>query len=246
MDFGVASASNLPMTYSGGTTQPGGPVVFGPDLWEDMGEVAFIEALNTWGSTMHREVFSLRADLNATQAGVTGAFGQAQDAVRDLVTAFRAEVVAMRQTTAYEANQTLANLERVVAEARARFGEQDARFAADLSELAQRLQAADAWAQAEPARVAAIVQAAPPWLSAPPVTPPQRAAQPAAADSPGRLVVGPALLTSPAWATRAAVGPAPGTWDISAAGRPGPAPPDPGPAAAPAAAAPPAAGGPTQ
>jgi hypothetical protein len=222
MDFGVASASHLPMTYSGGTTQPGGPVVFGPDLWEDMGEVAFIEALNTWGSTMHREVFSLRADLNATQAGVTGAFGQAQDAVRDLVTAFRAEVVAMRQTTAYEANQTLANLERVVAEARARFGEQDARFAADLSELAQRLQAADAWAQAEPARVAAIVQAAPPWLSAPPVTPPQRAAQPFGADSPGHLTVGPALVTSPAWATyaagRTAAGPAPhDAWAAAAA-----------------------------
>ena len=64
------------MTYGGGT-QPGGPVAFGPDLWEDMGEVAFIEALNTWGSTMHREVVSLRADLSATQAGVSGAFGQA-------------------------------------------------------------------------------------------------------------------------------------------------------------------------
>ena len=76
MDFGVASASHLPMTYGGGT-QPGGPVAFGPDLWEDMGEVAFIEALNTWGSTMHREVVSLRADLSATQAGVSGAFGQA-------------------------------------------------------------------------------------------------------------------------------------------------------------------------
>ncbi len=121
MDFGVASASNLPMTYVGGPTQPGGPADLGPDLWEDMGEVAFIENLNAWGSSLHREVLTLRADLSATQAGVSGAFGQAQDAVRDLVTAFRIEVVAMRQTTMHEAQQSLANLEHIVEEARARF-----------------------------------------------------------------------------------------------------------------------------
>ncbi len=72
MDFaggGVASASNLPMTHGG--AQPGGPVVLGPDLWEDMGEVAFIDALNAWGSGMHREVLSLRTDLTATQVGVS-------------------------------------------------------------------------------------------------------------------------------------------------------------------------------
>ncbi len=61
MDFGVASASNLPMTYAGATTQPGGPADLGPDLWEDMGEVAFIENLNAWGSSLHREVLTLRA-----------------------------------------------------------------------------------------------------------------------------------------------------------------------------------------
>ena len=77
MDFDVASASNLPMTEAFGSTQPGGHAVLGPDLWEDMGEVAFIEALNTWGSSMHREVLTLRADLSATQAGVSGAFDQA-------------------------------------------------------------------------------------------------------------------------------------------------------------------------
>ncbi len=54
MDFGGGSAAALPMTHGG--TQPGGPVVLGPDLWEDMGEQAFVEQLNAWGSGMHREV----------------------------------------------------------------------------------------------------------------------------------------------------------------------------------------------
>ena len=162
MDFGGGSGNTaLPMTDAFGSTQPGGHAVLGPDLWEDMGEQAFVEQLNAWGSGMHREVLALRADLSATQVGVSGAFVQAQDAVRELVAAFRIEVLAMRQTTMYEAQQSLIRLEQVVEEARARFGEQDARFASGLGELAQRLQAADAWAQAEPARVAAIVHAAP-------------------------------------------------------------------------------------
>ncbi len=125
-----------------------------------------------------------------------GIRGRAQEAVGELVAAFRVEVVAMRQQSAYEAQQSLARLVQVVDEARARFGEQDTRFPSNLGELAQRLQAADAWAQAEPARIAAIIRAAP---AAPaPVTPPARAAQPAAEDSPGLLAVGPALLGSPA------------------------------------------------
>ncbi len=226
MDFAAASASSLAMTGAFGSTQPGGHAVLGPDLWEDMGEVAFIENLNSWGADMHREVLALRTDLTATQVGVSGAFGQAQEAVQDLVAAFRVEVVAMRQTTMLEAQRSLANLEHVVEEARARFGEQDARFTSGLVELAQRLQAADAWAQAEPARIAAIVRAAP---AAPaPVTPPARAAQPFGADSPGRLVMGPALLTSPAWAGHVSMSPAPGSWDAYAAGRAaqGPAPHD--------------------
>ncbi len=94
----------------------------GPDLWEDMGEQAFVEALNAWGSGMHREVLALRADLSSTQAGVSGAFGQAQEAVRDLVAAFRIEVLAMRQTTMLEAQASLVRLEHVVKEAHARFG----------------------------------------------------------------------------------------------------------------------------
>ncbi len=232
MDFGVASESNLAMTRGG--AQQAGPAVLGPALFEQMGEPALVAALNARGGAMRGEVLALRADLGATHAAVSGAFVQAQEAVHDLVTTFRIEVVAMRQTTMYEAQQSLARLEQVVEEARARFGEQDARFASGLGELAQRLQAADAWAQAEPPRVAAIVHAvpAPPWLSAPPPvhrTPPP-AAQPAAADSPGHLVLGPALAASPAWdpwaAGRAAQGPAPpDAWAAGQAAQAAPVPP---------------------
>jgi hypothetical protein len=231
MDFGAASAGGLSMTSGG--TQHGGPVVFGPDLWEDMGEQAFVEALNAWGGGMHREVAALRTDLSATQVSVSSAFVQAQETVRELVSAFRVEVLTMRQTTMVEAQQSLERLTQVVEEARARFGEQDARFASGLGELAQRLVAADAWAQDEPARIAAIVHASAPQPA--PATPPQRTAQPVGADSPGRLVMGPGLLTSPAWAAK---NPAPGSWDTYAAGRAaaGPAPLDAWAAAAAAAA----------
>ena len=89
----------------------------GPSLFEGMSGPALMAALNTWGSAMHSEVLALRADLGATQASVSGAFVQAEDAVRELVTAFRIEVVAMRQTTLHEAQQSLARLEQVVHEA---------------------------------------------------------------------------------------------------------------------------------
>ncbi len=188
MDFAGGAAAALAMT--GGGAQQGGPAVLGPDLWEDMGEEALVAALNEWGAGMHREVLALRSDLSATQAEVSGAFGQAQDAVRDLVTAFRIEVVAMRQTTMYEARQSLDRLEQVVEEARARFGEQDARFSSGLGELAQRLQAADVWAQAEPSRIAAAVQAVPaPWLGAARPSTPPRAAPLGAPDSPHLVVL---------------------------------------------------------
>ncbi len=99
-------------------------------------------------------------------------------AVRELVVACSVGVVAMGQPTMLEAQASLARLEHVVEEARARFGEQDARFTAGLGELAHGLQAADTWAQAEPARIAAAVQAVPaaPWLGAArPSTPPRAA-----------------------------------------------------------------------
>ncbi len=43
MDFAGGTAAALAMT---GGPQPGGPAVLGPDLWEDMGEQAFVESLN--------------------------------------------------------------------------------------------------------------------------------------------------------------------------------------------------------
>jgi hypothetical protein len=192
---------------------------------------------------MHREVLALRSDLGATQAAVSGAFVEAEASVRQLVTAFRIEVVAMRQTTALEAQASLARLGQVVEEARARFDTQDARFTTGLAELAQRMQAVDTWAQAEPSRIAAAVQAVPaPWLgTARPgsATPPPRAAPLGAPDSP-HLVIGAGLLTSPAWAGRAAMSPAAGSWDTYAAGRAaqGPEAPHDAWAAAAAAAAP--------
>ena len=182
-DSAGASASTLAET---GRTRQSGQAVFGPCLDVDMGEAALVAALNAWGSARDREALALRA-----QAGVEAAFERAQAGVSatlvGIIEAFRTEAETMRQHAAYEAHQSLARPERVVSEAGARFGEQDARFAAGLGELAQRLQAADTWAQGETARVAAMMQAAP---APPPVpsTPPA-----------GRLVVGPTLVSSPAW-----------------------------------------------
>jgi hypothetical protein len=169
-----------------------------------MGEAALIVALNAWSSAKDRDILTLRTDLLATQVGVSGAFTQAQEAVQHIVDAFRDEAHAMRQTTFYEAQQSVSRLELVVAEARSKFDEQDARFTAGLVELAGRLQSADAWAQAEPARVAALMQAAPvpavpawmlappSWLTAPPgMTTPPRAEHPA-----GRLSLSPLLLAA--------------------------------------------------
>jgi hypothetical protein len=121
MEGTAASASSLVPT-AGGTTQAGSAVL-GPALTERMGESALVAALNAWGSAMHSEVLALRADLGATHAAVSGAFGQAETTVRDIVAAFRTEVVTIRQTTQYEAQASLSRLEQVVDEARARFGE---------------------------------------------------------------------------------------------------------------------------
>jgi hypothetical protein len=218
---GAAGASASTLAHAGMAAQPPGQAAFGPCLREDMSAASTVAALNAWGSARDREAQQLRADLTATQFGVSGAFEQAQAAVQDLVAAFRVEVIGMSRTTQHEAQQSLERLTQVVEEARARFGEQDARFAAGLGELAQRLQAADTWAQQEPARVAALVQAAPPpWLTAPVPSTPPNAQRPGADGSPGRLSVGPALQaslselrSSPAWAAyargRSALGPEP-------------------------------------
>ncbi len=157
LDTAGASASTLARTLgpAGGTQTQ-----VGPGLYMHMGEAALIDALNAWGSAKDREVLALKADLLATQVGISGAFQQAQGAVQGIVDAFRTEAQAMRQATFHEAQQSIVRLEEVVNQARARFDDQDVRFAAGLAELARGVLAADAWAQAEPARVAALVQAA--------------------------------------------------------------------------------------
>jgi hypothetical protein len=202
------------MAQAGFSTQSSGQAVFGPCLHEAMSPASTVDALNAWGSARDREAYQLRMDLTATQMGVSGAFSQAQAAVQELVTAFRVEVGAMRATSLHEAQASLERLELVVSDARARFGEQDARFAAGLGALAQRLQAADSWAQEEPTRVAALLVAAAPAPPAPGWrTPPQ----PDLATSPARLILGPALSSPTGWAAyaagRAAQGPeAPDAW----------------------------------
>ncbi len=105
---GVTGASSS--TLVGGATRrddPSGQAVLGPGLVDDMGGPALVAAMNAWGGAMHGEVLALRAELGSTQAAVAGAFGQAETTVRDIVTAFQAEVVAMRATTLYEAQASL-------------------------------------------------------------------------------------------------------------------------------------------
>ncbi len=188
-DSAGASSSALAETTRR-TTQ--GQAVLGPCLYENMGEPALIAALNAWGSARDREADALRADLAATKAVVEMTFDQAQAGVSatllNIIEAFRSEAAMMQQQAGYEAQQSLARLTQVVSEARTRFDAQDARFGAGLAEVAQRLQVVDAWAQAEPTRVAAMMQAAPAPLPPVPSTPPA-----------GRLVVGPTLVSSPAW-----------------------------------------------
>jgi hypothetical protein len=231
-DFGAGASASTVQTRTGAA--PSGQAVLGPGLVAGMTEPALMAALNAWGGAMHGEVLALRADLGSTQAAVAGAFGQAEATVRDIVTAFQAEVVAMRQTTLYEAQASLNRLEVVVSEAKTRFGEQDARFTAGLAQLSQRLQEADTWAQGEHGRVAAVVNAAPApapapdWFGSPPAlpsTPLLRPAQPQPPQQPQPQPQQPQQQLpqemhppgmSPAWAAWAAnrggADPAAGAW----------------------------------
>ncbi len=215
-DSAGASSSALAET---GMTRPSGQAVFGPCLHEQMDSAALIAALNAWGSARDRELEALRADLATTKAVVEMTFDQAQAGVSatllNIIEAFRAEAGGMQQQANHEAQQSLARLEHVVSEARTRFDQQDARFAAGLGELAQRLQVVDAWAQAEPARVAAMMQAAPaaartspagPALPPVPITPPGVGRL----GSPGHACGGAGASVWAAYAAgRAAEGPAP-------------------------------------
>ncbi len=156
MDFAGGTEATLAMT--GGVTQAAGPLL-GPCLHPGMGEVAMLERLNSWGVARDRELVDLRADLVTAQAGVSGAFGQAERALLGIATDWRLESEAMRQSGQREAAAAMSRLELVVGDARARFAAQDAARNADLSELGRRLSIIDGWAQAEPQRVNAQVLA---------------------------------------------------------------------------------------
>ncbi len=147
----------------------------GPCLTVNMGEAATVAALNSWGASRDSELIQLRlvvaahagelgqlrGEVGRTQVVVASAFEVAQAALQAIVDNFRVEAAKLRYDGEVAATQSLSRLELVVGEARARFDSQDALVAQGLGELAQRLQAVDAWAQAEPARVAALVEAAP-------------------------------------------------------------------------------------
>ncbi len=148
----------------------------GPCLSVGMGEAATVASLNAWGAARDAELIQLRlvvaahagelgqlrGDVGLTQTVVASAFEQAQAQLQSIVANFRVEAAKLRYDDEVAAAQALSNLEQVVVGARSRFDAQDALIAQGLSELAQRLQVVDTWAQAEPMRVAAMVQAAAP------------------------------------------------------------------------------------
>ncbi len=108
----------------------------GPGLTEGMGEASLVARLNAWGAARDSETLDLKANLSATQVGVSSAFDQAKETLLAIVTNFRAEAEATRQQGQYEAAQSVARLEQVVTEARTRFDAQDGRFSDGLNELA--------------------------------------------------------------------------------------------------------------
>ena len=170
MDTAGASASTL--ARGAGSS---GQAAFGPCLVEEMSAASLVAALNAWGSARDRQLHALRLDLAATKAVVEISFDQASAGVsatlQNIIDGFRTEATMMQQQTGHEAQQSIARLQQVVTEARARFDEQDVRLAAGFSQLGERLQAADTWARDEPTRVAAMMQAAPAPQPAP-TTPP--------------------------------------------------------------------------
>ena len=170
----VASASSLAL-FAAQVSEGQTVGQVGPCLTVNMGEAATVAALNSWGASRDSELIQLRlvvaahagelgqlrGEVGRTQIVVASAFEVAQAALQAIVDNFRVEAAKLRYDGEVAAAQSLSNLEQVVGAARSRFDAQDALVAQGLGELAQRLQAVDAWAQAEPARVAAIVQAAP-------------------------------------------------------------------------------------
>ncbi len=93
----------------------------GPCLLPGMSEAAVFERLNSWGVGRDRELASLRADLLSAQAGVSGAFSQAERTLVSIAGDWRLEAEETRMNAQREAAAAMARLELVVGEARARF-----------------------------------------------------------------------------------------------------------------------------
>mgnify|MGYP000308641655 CR=1 FL=1 len=146
-----SAVGGLAITYGAGVE-----TYLGPGLQPGMLDAEVFYRLNTWGAARDSELVDLRASLASTQTIVDATFVEARGLLMTIVHEFRREAEVSRNHGAYEAAQSLACLERVVAEARARFDAQDARVTQDLGELARRVAAP----------TAAVFQAAPapPWL----------------------------------------------------------------------------------
>ncbi len=134
------SAIGLAIGYGGGTAQ----TYLGPGLVQGMSEAQAFERLNAWGIARDGELVDLKSNLTNLQSAVGTTFAEARATLLQIVVDFRGEAETLRQHSHYEAQQGLANLEQVVAEARQRFDTQDARHTQDLGELARRISAAPA------------------------------------------------------------------------------------------------------
>ncbi len=115
------SAVGLAITAGVGATH------LGPGLAPGMGEAEAFERLNAWGIARDGELLDLRANLASTQTIVQATFEQARATLLTIVVDFRAEADTMRQHGLLEAQQSVARLEQVVAEARQRFDAQEVR-----------------------------------------------------------------------------------------------------------------------
>ncbi len=126
-----------------------------------MGDAEVFERLNAWGIARDGELLDVRSGLANTQAAVGATFAEARGTLLQIVHDFRLEAETMRNHGAYEAAQSLARLNQVVAEARARFDAQDARVTQDLNDLAQRVAAQQQHLQQQQQ------QTQPPFVAAP-------------------------------------------------------------------------------
>ena len=113
----------------------------GPGLALGMGDAEVFDRLNAWGIARDGELLDVRSGLANTQAAVGATFAEARGTLMQIVHDFRLEAETMRNHGAYEAAQSLARLNQVVTEARARLDAQDARVTQDLNDLAQRVAA---------------------------------------------------------------------------------------------------------